>query len=152
MGSGLRFYVASGLDNAAAAKRLASALEQRGHKATYDWTTHGSVFSTARTQIENVFRMAHTAVAELGGVEDADVVVVLLPCGRGTHVEMGAALAQRKPVILGGAPDQFVGLRPVSFYYHPLVERLELADEDQLTRAIVKAVEIHRSRAEVARG
>ena len=43
---------------------------------------------------------ADTALAEIAAVREADVLVVLLPGGYGTHVEIGAALALGKPVIL----------------------------------------------------
>jgi nucleoside 2-deoxyribosyltransferase len=43
---------------------------------------------------------AKIALAELAGVREADVLIVLLPGGYGTHVEIGAALGLGKPVIL----------------------------------------------------
>ena len=53
----------------------------------------------------------------------ADVLIVLLPGGYGTHVEIGAALALSKPVILH-APDRktLETPYPCVFHYHPGVK------------------------------
>jgi nucleoside 2-deoxyribosyltransferase len=63
------------------------------------------------------------ATSELQGIQSADLVVVLLPGGYGTHVEIGAALAFGKPVILH-APDQHTLNTPYPcvFHYHPLIK------------------------------
>jgi Nucleoside 2-deoxyribosyltransferase len=63
------------------------------------------------------------ALAELKGVRDADVLVVMLPGGFGTHVEIGAALALGKPVIVH-APDRktLATPYPCVFHYHPRVK------------------------------
>jgi len=52
-------------------------------------------------------------------------VIALLPGGRGTHVEIGAALALDKPVILY-APDRKTldTPYPCPFHYHPAVKLL----------------------------
>ena len=65
------------------------------------------------------------ALKELKGVEEADVLIVLLPGGYGTHVEIGAALARGKPVILH-APDRKTldSPYPCPFHYHPNVKLL----------------------------
>lgn len=147
---GLRIYIASGLDNAPAVRRLANALKERGHSITYDWTAHGSVHSVSATAKQNELALGSAAHGELNGVTQADAVVVLLPGGRGTHIEMGAALALRKPIVLCAAPEVLAGLRPVSFYFHPLVRTIEMAEEEQRERAVVKTIDLYRSLAEAA--
>lgn len=111
----MRFYVATGLENAAAARAVIAALTARGHRVTYDWTTHGSV------QHESSDTIARVASAELRGVMTADVVVALLPGGRGTHVELGVALGavlagDMRAVVLAG--EEPPGPTCV-FYHHP---------------------------------
>lgn len=88
----MNFYVASKLSNAESVRRVHQALRDDGHTLTYDWTLHGPVWR------EGWKRCRQVSVFELEGVKDADVVVVLLPGGRGTHVELGAALAMDKHV------------------------------------------------------
>lgn len=112
----MNLYIASGLDNAPSVRALRDLLQTWGHTITYDWTVHGSV------QHEGLARIQAVALNELHGVYQADALVVLLPGGRGTHTEMGAALALHKPVyLLGGPEDRAPGGRTCAFYHHPLV-------------------------------
>ena len=66
-------------------------------------------------------------------MRDADVLLVLLPGGYGTHVEIGVALALEKPVILH-APNRetLAAPYPCIFHYHPGVTLLvsEILDVD----------------------
>ena len=117
----MKYYIASKLENAVAVKTLAYAFEQLGWKQTYDWTAHGSVHDEG----EEVLRQV--TLKELGGVKEADVVVVVLPGGRGTHAELGAALAYNKPVFVWGQqPEDFIqDGYTCSFYFNPNVQRVE---------------------------
>lgn len=92
----MEIYIATSLENAEAHRALREQLEQGGHRITYDWTQHGSA------QAEEEARQREVAEAELDGVRRADVVIVLLPGGRGTHTELGFALALGKPVLIHG--------------------------------------------------
>ena len=111
------FYVASGLENAAEARRIAETLAARGWTLTYAWWTHGSV------QAEGESRIREVAINEMDGVCRADYVLVMLPGGRGTHTEMGAAIALGKGVVLLATPEQLCDAsgRECAFYRHPLV-------------------------------
>lgn len=108
-----RFYVSSRKDRSKEANALADALKAQGWKRTFEWTDLGDASAESR---------AATAEAELQGVREADVLIALLPGGFGTHVEIGAALALGKPVILH-APDQktLEAPYPCVFHYHPNV-------------------------------
>jgi len=111
-----RIYIASALENAAAVRELRDALAVRGIGLTYDWTGHGSVQDQGEERIREVGR------AEAQGVRDADLVVVLLPGGRGTHTELGIAIGAGVPVVLVGdllGPDG----RTCALYYCEGVER-----------------------------
>jgi Nucleoside 2-deoxyribosyltransferase len=110
------FYLATRIDRSEQATVLSKALEAHGWQRTFAWS------DTERGRVET--REA-TAVAELEGVRDADVLIVLLPGGYGTHVEIGAALALGKPVILH-APDleTLDTPYPCVFHYHPGIKLL----------------------------
>ncbi|MGB8131905.1 MAG: nucleoside 2-deoxyribosyltransferase [Candidatus Angelobacter sp.] len=110
------FYLATRIDRAAQAEKLLEGLKSRGWERTFTWT---------REEIARPEEYPELAVAELAGVREADVLIVLLPGGRGTHVEIGAALALGKPVILH-APDQKTldTPYPCVFHYHPGVTLL----------------------------
>ncbi len=111
-----RFYLSTRKDRATQASVLLEALKVNGWERTLDWTTE---------EIVGPEGYAHTALAEIAAVRDADVLLVLLPGGYGTHVEIGAALALGKPVILH-APDRETldTPYPCIFHYHPGVKLL----------------------------
>lgn len=90
----MKIYIASKLENHLLVQRVRNALQAEGHTITYDWTLHCSVKGQGETRLQEV------ASAELDGVRSADLVVVILPGGRGTHAELGAANALNKPVLL----------------------------------------------------
>jgi len=108
-----RYYLSTQKDRNAEAAPLLEALEVRGWKRTFDWANLGA-------SAESDY--ASLAVAEIAGIHDSDVVIVILPGGRGTHVEIGAALAMGKPVVLH-APNRTTLEHPYpcAFHYHPAV-------------------------------
>lgn len=106
----VKFYIATRLENAGQAREVAEALKAAGHLHTYDWTVHGSV------QLE---RLEEVSMLEAKGVMDADIVIALLPGGRGTHVEIGIGLGASKPVLLcAEQEDTFTGPDVCAFYRH----------------------------------
>jgi len=123
----MRFYIATRLERAAEHRIVRDVLIAAGHEITYDWTTHGSV------QCDGIARIRDVAVAETHGVLLANIVIVLLPGGRGTRVELGLAIAAGKDVLLhttdAGLLDGRSG-RTCAFYHHPLVRHVAGALED----------------------
>lgn len=135
IGNERSLYIATSLSNAESHRKLAAALAPLGFVLTYDWTTHGSVMGKPRS----VFR--ETAENEVDGVIDADLTIVLLPGGRGTHVELGVALAQGRRVIVHAAneEDLSAGGYECVFYSHPLVT-IYLGTIDDLVAAITAEI------------
>jgi nucleoside 2-deoxyribosyltransferase len=121
-----KFYLATAKDRAARAEKLLEALKSRGGERTFTWAGEDKAGAEEYPEL---------ALAELAGIREADVLIVLLPGGYGTHVEIGAALALGKPVILH-APDQNTLNTPYPcvFHYHPGVTLLisEVVDVDAL--------------------
>lgn len=93
-GGYMKYYIATSLSRHDDHNLVRDTLAGFGHEITYDWTVHGSV----RDQNADIIR--RVAMAETQGVQVADIVIVLLPGGRGTHVELGMALVLGKPVLL----------------------------------------------------
>jgi len=136
----VKYYIASGLPNFARVNQAAAALNAAGHERTYDWTVHCDI------RAEGPGRMRSVSSRELGGVMDADLVLVLMPGGKGTHTELGAALAsaelgRKKRILLWsetgrefdageGRTDENV----CAFYFHPEAERLCCSFEELLDR------------------
>lgn len=113
-----KFYVATTLSNADQAKIVIRRLSDFGHQVTYDWTAHGKVSGHEAMQ--------DVALKELEGVVSADFIVVLWPGGRGTHIELGAAMATNKPIFFITPPEFDLD---VSFYHHPNIVRFDNLDK-----------------------
>lgn len=116
----MQFYIATSLSRAAAHRMVRDALKACGHEIVYDWTLHGSVKSVSKERLREV------ATLELGGIAKADFVVVLLPGGSGTHLELGFSIAKGKRVFLHSEDPLAFELGPQTnaFYHHPDVTRL----------------------------
>lgn len=115
----MKFYLATKLENRALAKKVIAELRSWGWEPSYDWTVHGSVSG------EGAQRLIEVSSSELCAIASADLVIVLLPGGRGTHVELGAALALDKMVVIW-APETTLlkdDANTCVFYWHPRVRR-----------------------------
>ena len=127
----MRFYVASGVPNAARVNEAAQVLVTRGHKRTYDWTKHGDVSA------ESPERKREVAQTEAQAVLDAELVVLLLPGRFGTHAELGIALAScanKRVLLWSESSAPFDGEQGFCvFYHHPAVERLSGPFDEFLT-------------------
>lgn len=116
----MKYYIATSLSRAIAHNRLRDSLNSLKYEIAYDWTSHGSVKSVSLKRLQEV------AVCELNGILQSDFVVVLLPGGHGTHLEMGFALGQGKKIFLHSEePSLFeLGSQTNAFYHHPNLIRL----------------------------
>lgn len=131
----MNFYIASTLSNSDNVKQLASELKLLGWKQTYDWTAHGSVQELGHEIMSNV------SEREIEGVMNADVLIVLTPGGRGTHIELGVALGANeclknlsnsfrytpKPIkifLIASVKDFLLKGQECSFYYNSEVQRI----------------------------
>ena len=102
-------------------ERLMRQLEAAGHTITFDWTT----IDHLRPYEKNGPASAKAATLELAGVAAADVLIVLShERGAGMFVELGAALALGKPVVLVERPPS-----RTMFSFHPLVRRVSSVNE-----------------------
>lgn len=120
----MRFYLATSSTQVDRADAVADALIACGFTQAYRWTD--TVRDYGAPERPNGRLLQGVALDELHHVQEADVLVVLEPAGPGTHVELGAALAARVPVVLVG--PGFAGHNP--FYYHPLVTWVQDAPAD----------------------
>ena len=96
-------------------------LRSHGHHVTFDWTA----IPHLKPYEENPVLSAKAAELEIKGVQSADVVIVLAhERGVGLFVELGAALALGKPVIVKSQHPA-----PTMFLFHPLV-RMVSSDQE----------------------
>lgn len=124
----MKFYIGSGLKNSRLVQYYAGILKQNGWQQTYDWTVHVG-------EDVSVKDIRGYAEAEKQGIADSDVVILLLPAGRGTHVELGMALAWDKKVYLcASSPEDFSIENTVAFYEQPQIVRLTGTADENLKR------------------
>ena len=117
----MKFYVASGVPNAARVNEAAQVLAASGHERTYDWTRHGDVSA------ESPDRKREVARTEAQAVLDSQLAVFLLPGRFGMHTELGVALssaANKRILLWSETSAPFDGEQGFCvFYHHPAVER-----------------------------
>lgn len=114
-----KVYIATGLANFKAHNEVRDLLAENGIGLTYDWTYHGNL-SDSSLESRRL-----TAEKEVNGVISSDAVVVLLPGGRGTHVEIGIGFGCSRPIFLYEENGDFSSEHGTCiFYWHPGVIRV----------------------------
>ncbi|MEK3800032.1 nucleoside 2-deoxyribosyltransferase [Peribacillus sp. FSL H8-0477] len=106
----IRFYTASSFQNIQDVNYLNQRLVEKGYELSYDWTQNGRASSLAELSV--------IGEEEMQGVRNADFLIVLLPGGKGSHIEMGMALGLRKRVYLFSPEDRVYELDSTSTFYH----------------------------------
>jgi hypothetical protein len=105
----MRFYIATGLGNAAAHNQVRDVLHELGHEITYDWTSHGAAQDTPFVFTpEDAVKLRDVCTKELNGIMSAELLVVILPGGRGTHAELGMGLTMQAKCLKGHAPLRII--------------------------------------------
>ena len=85
-------------------------LVEKGFVHTYDWTKNERA-STIEDLMEIGFQ-------EKNAVLNADFVIVLLPAGKGSHIEFGLALGDGKKIYLYSPCDDINNFETTSTFYH----------------------------------
>lgn len=116
----MNFYISSRLGNAKQVQYVAGRLKDGGWTHTCDWTRFDVPGREGAEGLREISRR------ECEGVRAADVVLVLTPLGRGTHVELGMAIALEKRVYLYHGDDAYFCCddQTCAFYWLPQVKRL----------------------------
>lgn len=129
----MKFYIASKLENYEQVRCLAQLLKDSGWKQTYDWTAHGSVKET------DTETLRCTGEKEYNGVKQADIVIVLTPQGRGTHTELGMAIALDKTVYVCHEDDTYFKCddNTSTFYWLPQVNHL-IGNTEYIASELIK--------------
>lgn len=128
----MKFYIGSGLRNCELVNYYADKLTENGWRHTYDWT--GNINGG-----ESVEDLIAYAESEKRGIAEADVVIILLPAGRGTHIELGMAAAWSKKIFLCSAAEEEFNIKnTVNFYQLPDIIRL-VGTPDENIGEIIKA-------------
>ncbi|KAD3455971.1 group-specific protein [Arthrobacter yangruifuii] len=133
-----RFYVGSSFKNIANVRYVAQTLESKGYVNAYDWTQNASARDAGTAALEDLRSIGQQ---ERDAVMRADVVVILLPGGKGTHVELGIAIAQGRRTILHSADQDINNPATTSTFYHlPEVEKCHGTLDDLLAMIVGRDV------------
>nr|WP_039813039.1 nucleoside 2-deoxyribosyltransferase [Jeotgalibacillus malaysiensis] len=106
----MKFYIASGFINKEKVQYVGQHLLKQGYQLTYDWTVNER--ASTLEELQSIGQKEKDAVIE------ADFLVVLLPGGKGTHIEMGIALGHGKQVFLYSPDEAVSNLGTTSTFYH----------------------------------
>jgi nucleoside 2-deoxyribosyltransferase len=93
----MNFYIGSGFANIHQVRELAAFLKEQGFHQTYDWT--------ANSRAADAGELRAIGEAEFAAVKEADFVAIILPAGKGSHIELGLALGFGKRVYLYSAKN-----------------------------------------------
>ena len=127
----MKFYIGSGMKNCELVNYYAKILEENEWKHTYNWAKNINGDETIKDLIEY-------SKLEQQGIIDSDVVIILLPAGRGTHIELGMALALNKKIFLcSETKEEFNIKNTVNFYQLPNIVRL-VGTADENLKEIIK--------------
>lgn len=105
-----KFYVASSFKNVDTVRYVSKELINKGYFQTYDWTKNERA-----STIEDLKEIGER---ERNAVMEADLIIVLLPAGKGSHIEFGIALGQGKRIYLYSPNDEVNRFETTSTFYH----------------------------------
>ena len=105
-----KFYIASSLKNVANVKYVSDQLKEMGFIHSYDWTQNDKVTS--------IDQMRDIGWKEMAAVKKSNFIVVLLPAGKGSHIEMGIALGNSIKTYLYSPNDELNDIEKTCTFYH----------------------------------
>ncbi|MBB6022251.1 hypothetical protein HNR77_003348 [Paenibacillus sp. JGP012] len=105
-----KFYIASSLKNVENVKYVIDQLKGMGFIHSYDWTQNDKV--TSIDQMRDIGRK------EMAAVKKSNFIVVLLPAGKGSHIELGIALGNSIKTYLYSPNDEVNDIEKTSVFYH----------------------------------
>ncbi|QXJ40447.1 Nucleoside 2-deoxyribosyltransferase [Parageobacillus caldoxylosilyticus] len=112
----MKFYIASSFKNIDAVRYVSEKLKSKGFIHTYDWTQN--------ERASTIEQLKEIGQREKEGVMEADFLIVLLPAGKGSHIEFGIALGHGKKIYLYSPNDDVNNFETTSTFYHlPEVEK-----------------------------
>lgn len=127
----MKFYIGSGFKNAELVNEFSKKLQNYGWQHTYNWAENIKENETIEDLIEY-------SKLEQKGIEEADAVIIILPAGRGTHIELGMAIALNKKIYLySSQKEEFDIENTVNFYQIPSIKRI-VGDIDYAIKEITK--------------
>lgn len=110
-----KFYVASSFRNIDAVNYVTKQLIKKGYVQTYDWTKNAQAREEKTLTFEDLKEIGHH---EINAVKESDFIVIILPGGKGTHIELGIALGLGKKLFLYSPDGAINQMENTSTFYH----------------------------------
>ena len=134
----MKFYVGSGMKNANLVEYYQDKLKEAGWEQTYNWVKN------INNDI-NIDEIKEYAKLEKEGVMNSDVVVILLPAGRGAHIELGMSIALNKKTFLCSLTENEFSLEnTVAFYELPNVVKLVGTPDENINEILKLNPDVNR--------
>ncbi|CAN7548743.1 group-specific protein [Paenibacillus sp. LjRoot153] len=113
----MNFYIASSFKNIDNVRNVTQQLKSRGYIQTFDRTVHSG--------IGTLQELAAIGAKEKEAVLRAEIFIIMLPAGKGSHVELGLALGAGKAIFMYSANDEMNDIEKTSaFYQLPEVQKI----------------------------
>lgn len=106
----MKFYIASSFSNSDKVRQLSNDLKSKGHIHTYDWTKAGKVNTYDQLSI--------IGEIEKEAVLNSDFLVIILPAGKGSHIEYGIATSHNKRIYIYSSTNEVFNIDSTSTFYH----------------------------------
>lgn len=106
----MNFYIASSFENIHLVRELSATLQTKGFTHTYDWTKNGRAASYEE--------LKQIGEEEKEAVKSSDFLVILLPAGKGSHIEFGIALGLGKRIYVFSPRKEVFGFDETSTFYY----------------------------------
>lgn len=105
-----KFYIASSFQNIEDVRYVRDQLIAKGFQHTYDWTQN--------SRAANLEELQRIGNAEKEAVQHADFLIILLPAGKGSHIEFGLASANDITIYLYSPNEDVYDMNFTSTFYH----------------------------------
>ncbi|UCZ54830.1 group-specific protein [Bacillus shivajii] len=125
-----KFYIASSFKNINTVRYVSNELIDKGYIQTYDWTKNDR--ASTIEDLKEIGRQERNAVMK------ADFIIVLLPAGKGSHIEFGIALGQGKRIYLYSQNDEVNNFEITSTFYHLSQVEKCIGTIDELIKKVTK--------------
>ncbi|MFS0777638.1 group-specific protein [Neobacillus sp. 3P2-tot-E-2] len=108
-------------------------LKNKGYVQTYDWTKNNKA-----STIEDLKEIGQE---EKKAVMEADFLIMLLPAGKGSHIEFGIALGQGKKIYLYSQNNEVSNFETTSTFYHLSEVEIVIGTIDELLTKVTNSKE-----------
>ncbi|MCM3175440.1 MULTISPECIES: group-specific protein [unclassified Paenibacillus] len=124
----MKFYIASSFSNTTAVRTVANQLKLNGFIQTYDWIENQNVNSLKD--------LREIGYLEKNAILNSDIFIIMLPAGKGAHIELGIALGAMKEIYLYSETNEMNEIETTSTFYQLDEVKRIIGTMDELIKTI----------------